>query len=158
MKKLNKKGFTLVELLAVIVILALLMVVSLSVMGNVQNNAKKTALKTEAQKLLTSINNDLSSAKTLGTVDDSTVKGYVAKTDSDPAYVSETDGTYTIYVTLDTDNLINRVCITDKKNSMIVTTADSTGTPDSGTTYEWSTVPTLPESVKFGTLATCSYK
>ena len=44
MKKLNKKGFTLVELLAVIVILALLMVVSLSVMGNVQNNAKKTAL------------------------------------------------------------------------------------------------------------------
>ena len=41
MKKLNNSGFTLVELLAVIVVLALLMVVAASSIGNSLNNAKR---------------------------------------------------------------------------------------------------------------------
>ncbi len=52
MKKLNKKGFTLVELLAVIVVLALLMVVATTSIGTALNNAKKKALVTETQKVL----------------------------------------------------------------------------------------------------------
>ena len=47
MKKLNKKGFTLVELLAVMVVLALLMVVAGGSIGKALDNSKKTALKTE---------------------------------------------------------------------------------------------------------------
>ena len=41
MIKLNKKGFTLVELLAVIVILALLMVVATRTIGTSLTNSKK---------------------------------------------------------------------------------------------------------------------
>lgn len=49
---LNKKGFTLVELLAVIVVLALLMVVSTSAIGTALTNAKKNTLVSEAKKVL----------------------------------------------------------------------------------------------------------
>ena len=42
--KLNKKGFTLVELLAVIVVLALLMVVAASSIGSALDNSKQKAL------------------------------------------------------------------------------------------------------------------
>ena len=52
MKKLNKKGFTLVELLAVIVVLALLMVVATTSIGTALNNAKTKSLVTETQKVL----------------------------------------------------------------------------------------------------------
>ena len=52
MKKLNKKGFTLVELLAVIVILALLIVVVATTALPAMNNAKKSALKTYAQRVI----------------------------------------------------------------------------------------------------------
>jgi len=62
MKKLNKKGFTLVELLAVIVILGLLMVVAASVMGNVQENSKKASLETETKKLLSTVYQEAQSA------------------------------------------------------------------------------------------------
>ena len=49
MKKLNKNGFTLVELLAVIVILALLIVIVANTAIPAMNNAKKKALQTYAQ-------------------------------------------------------------------------------------------------------------
>lgn len=53
MKKLNKKGFTLVELLAVIVILALLIVVVATSVLPALNNAKKSALKTYSERVKT---------------------------------------------------------------------------------------------------------
>lgn len=52
MKKLNKKGFTLVELLAVIVVLALLMVIATSTIGSALDNSRKKALTIAAQKFL----------------------------------------------------------------------------------------------------------
>jgi len=51
MKKLNKKGFTLVELLAVIVILALLIVVVATTALPAMNNAKKNSLTVYAERL-----------------------------------------------------------------------------------------------------------
>ena len=69
MKKLNKKGFTLVELLAVIVVLALLMVVATSSVGNALNNAKKNTLKTETQKIVTGIYQEGQSAYMLNSSD-----------------------------------------------------------------------------------------
>ena len=52
MKKLNKKGFTLVELLAVIVILALLMVVVANTALPAMNNTKKKALESYAARVM----------------------------------------------------------------------------------------------------------
>lgn len=51
MKKLNKKGFTLVELLAVIVILAILIVVVANTALPALNNSKKKSLTTYAQRV-----------------------------------------------------------------------------------------------------------
>ena len=48
MKKLNKKGFTLVELLAVIVILSVLMLIALPSVINIMNNARDDAFRDEA--------------------------------------------------------------------------------------------------------------
>lgn len=61
MKKLNKKGFTLVELLAVIVILALLMVVATRTIGGSLNKSKQAAIETEAQKLVSRTYEDIQS-------------------------------------------------------------------------------------------------
>ena len=47
MKKLNKKGFTLVELLAVIVILAVVMLIAVTAVGPLMTKARKSALGTE---------------------------------------------------------------------------------------------------------------
>ena len=52
MKKLNKKGFTLVELLAVIVILALLIVVVATTALPAMNNAKKNSLETYTKRVM----------------------------------------------------------------------------------------------------------
>ena len=84
MKKLNKKGFTLVELLAVIVVLALLMVVATSSIGGALNNSKKNALKTEAQKMLTSVYQEVKSEIML---DSSIYSG------ATPKYILKNDGT-----------------------------------------------------------------
>ena len=48
MKRINNKGFTLVELLAVIVILAILVLVALPNVTGVMANARKSAFRTEA--------------------------------------------------------------------------------------------------------------
>ena len=48
---MNKKGFTLVELLAVIAILAILVIIALPNVIKLYNNAKKNAFMTEAQNL-----------------------------------------------------------------------------------------------------------
>ena len=62
MKRLNKKGFTLVELLAVIVIIALLMVVIANTALPALNNTKKRTLETYAKRVV-------EQAKTIYTTD-----------------------------------------------------------------------------------------
>ena len=86
MKKLNKKGFTLVELLAVIIILGLLMVVAASVMGNVQDNAKKSTLETEAKKIMTSITNEAKSLALLGPIEEDALQTSFTGKDGDYYY------------------------------------------------------------------------
>lgn len=88
MKRLNKKGFTLVELLAVIVVLAIIMVIATQAIGNVikENTAKsfKSSLDMVAKQAKQAYVMD-DGTKTLGTV-----KSYV---DYDPAQYSITFGT-----------------------------------------------------------------
>ena len=86
MKRLNKKGFTLVELLAVIVVLALLMVVAASSIGSALDNSKRSATLTEAKKLLTGIGNEAQSLALMGEVKADDIKKIYTGTDGDYKY------------------------------------------------------------------------
>ena len=57
MRKLNKKGFTLVELLAVVVILALVMGIAATSMLSTMNSSRKNTLHSAAQTAATNLNN-----------------------------------------------------------------------------------------------------
>ncbi len=69
MKKLNKNGFTLVELLAVIVILALLIVIVANTAIPAMNNAKKKSLQTYAQKVVQKAKENCAAEKMSGVND-----------------------------------------------------------------------------------------
>lgn len=56
-KKLNNKGFTLVELLAVVVILALVMGLTVTSMLNTMNSSRKSTLHSASQTLTSNLNN-----------------------------------------------------------------------------------------------------
>lgn len=67
MKKVNnKKGFTLVELLAVIVILALIMGIAIASMGGVIDNARRNTMKSTAASIINGVRNQVLAAN-LGT-------------------------------------------------------------------------------------------
>ncbi len=62
MKKMNKKGFTLVELLAVIVILAILMAIAATNLGPVIDNSRRASMRSTAQQILNSVQSQLTSS------------------------------------------------------------------------------------------------
>lgn len=118
MKKLNKKGFTLVELLAVIVVLALLMVVAANSVGTALDNSKKKTLQTEAQKVLT---NFLAESQSSYLVD---------STATSPKSGKQTDGdyTYSIVGSIGTDGIVHikEYCVVYQNYSVGSKTADVT--------------------------------
>lgn len=61
MKKMNKKGFTLVELLAVIVILAILMAIAATNIGPVIDNSRRSSMRTTAQQIIDGVRLQLTS-------------------------------------------------------------------------------------------------
>lgn len=105
MKKLNKKGFTLVELLAVIVILALLMVVATRTIGNSLTNSRTEAMKTEASKIVSKTYEDLQSAALLVGTTTYTYTGVNTT-------AGAKDGNYTIIIGINGYEM-NSVCVSD---------------------------------------------
>ncbi len=61
MKKMNRKGFTLVELLAVIVILAILMAIAATNLGPVIDNTRRNSMRSTAQQIINSVQSQLTS-------------------------------------------------------------------------------------------------
>ena len=126
MKKLNKKGFTLVELLAVIVILALLIVVVANTALPALNNSKKKSLTTYAQRVAEKakaqyMTDELNNSSTkscytvselMGTAEGSTYSGIVEVTKD----TENNKYTATVYIA-DKDFMLNGVVDTDLPSS-----------------------------------------
>ena len=156
MKKLNNQGFTLVELLAVIVVLALLMVVATSSIGGALNNAKKNSLKTEAQKMLTAAYTDAKSSMMLshnlknmvnaGATSSAAVYWSTAWADATGGTVRYKDGSYYGWFKFDSSKKLTSYCVHDKDNSLAVSHTvsisfdddDNSSTPkvDDNATYD----------------------
>lgn len=68
MLKSNKKGFTLVELLAVIVILALLIVITATTILPMLGKARKTGMTTYAERMLSNAQTNLEADKLTSTI------------------------------------------------------------------------------------------
>lgn len=129
MKKLNKKGFTLVELLAVIVILALLMVVATRTIGGSLNKSKQAAIETEAQKLVSRTYEDIQS---YALDPDTYAKFTYSETQingvTDGSSVTFKDGNYIAnmkFKVKDSSVTITDLCIDDGKSLMYVSKIDN---------------------------------
>jgi len=67
---MKKNGFTLIELLAVIIILAIVALIATPIILDVVEDAKKSAAKSEAQMIVSGINNYCATAEMKAQLDD----------------------------------------------------------------------------------------
>ena len=139
MKKLNKKGFTLVELLAVIVILALLMVVATRTIGSVLDTSKQKAAETEAQKIVSKTYEDIQTY----VANNSLITNFTYKGDggSDIAIagasnVTFVDATYNITLNI-SSNAITSVCVHNTQQNNVSYGASVSNGNQIGTVTEY---------------------
>ncbi len=122
MKKLNKNGFTLVELLAVIVILALLIVVVANSVLPAMNNSKQSALKTYAQRVIQAAKSNCMSAVMLNGGEPSSDVNNCGNDSKKLNHkkvmgVDATEYSVAIYVTKSGDTYSVTGCVGDKSNN-----------------------------------------
>lgn len=96
--KLNKKGFTLVELLAVIVVLAVIMVIAIPTVIDSMNSAKKNSFVMYGQKMITAAMSKVQGDALDGVAAKSVYKfsELVASSGQYKGYVSYSNGNYTV--------------------------------------------------------------
>ena len=140
----NKKGFTLVELLAVIVILAVIILIAVNAVLPQMRKARKNSFVDEAINFAKAaetayVSDSLSGAgRSCYNVKD--LKGqYVAKNDEDY------DGWITITVNAQTEDITKRIWITDGKN-FYVSNADPSKSDMSVSNYSSSAWEALDEA------------
>jgi prepilin-type N-terminal cleavage/methylation domain-containing protein len=90
--KLNKKGFTLVELLAVIVVLAIILVIAVPTITNQITTARQQSLESSARSIYKSLENTANMAS-LGLGTDLTASAAFAQTCPTTAWASTADAT-----------------------------------------------------------------
>lgn len=120
----NKKGFTLVELLAVIVVLAIIMIIAIPAVLENMNNAKKGSLKVYAEKALGNAQSTYQADDLLGALPTSSTTTNDKKFLKDKCYCYSltgvgltTTGSYKGYVIITLDAATNaasyKVTLTD---------------------------------------------
>lgn len=108
MKKLNKKGFTLVELLAVIVVLAVIMLLAVNAVIPQMNKARKNAFVTEAQSVIDAASTYYQNAMLTGENDNITAAGgCVSVEDLKGEYLDKDDDNFTGSVNISIDASTN---------------------------------------------------
>ena len=80
MKRLNKKGFTLVELLAIIVILAVILVITVPQVFKAVDNSKKSSLESSASAIVKWYNTTKAADALVSDANDKVLSGYTATT------------------------------------------------------------------------------
>lgn len=116
---MNKKGFTLVELLAVIAILAILVIIALPNVLGMFNNAKKNTFMTEVQTIFKQAQTDFvkDSIETTGPKVYCTTKNFSATTDGNVECTSENalelTTTKNYYVSMTSSGAINYIVVND---------------------------------------------
>lgn len=124
---MNKKGFSLIELLAVIIILSIIMTIGFVGFGSVQNATKEKMLQTKIEEIETGAQkygqenmNDLTSTCKIGGVDYKFCKTITVQTilDSGDFESEERDGNRKIVINNVTNEEMNteKVCIYKKNN------------------------------------------
>ena len=105
MKKLNKKGFTLVELLAVIVVLAIIIIIAMPNIIRAMNNARMGTFITYGRRIINTATGQFEGDRMMGTekkcytladmgMTSGNYKGRVVINDNDPQNI-----TYTVHLT-----------------------------------------------------------
>ena len=144
---MNKKGFTLVELLAVIVILALIMGIAVVSIGGVLDSAKKNTFKETAASIIDGVKKELLVKNKLEAGTYVFTKGILDKGGSE----SPMGGTLTIGTTCSGTAIGSNICkvadmtaddcTADASSSFIVFDANRTGTiclvAGAGNPYIW---------------------
>ena len=110
--KMNKKGFTLVELLAVIVVLAIIILVAMPAVMSAMDKARKNSLKNEANEIIkiaqTAYAEDVMNGKAVGGTDICypiawlKANGFLEKNDDNyhgGVFLKSSDNSATIYLT-----------------------------------------------------------
>ncbi len=152
-KKLNNRGFTLVELLAVIVVLAIIIIIAAPKVLDAMNDAKKKSFQLMAQKILTAATETYMTDDLLGaggvtkcyTLDDLGITtsgsyvGYVMVFGS--TFVSDNTAAYYLYLT-DNTYQYNNTSYAD----VFTTSAPNLETLTSSPTVTGTCPATLPTS------------
>ena len=148
MKKLNKKGFTLVELLAVIVVLAIIMVLTIPSVLSSLTTARQSAFLTYAKKMLNAAQEKYQSNQLVG-IDG---KCFTVESLSD-----DTTSQYHGIVSISTETDANgntkpvaRIKMYDTSYQLGITENTSLGDQKDGVTY--SEIETINGNLKSGAL------
>ncbi len=147
---LNKKGFTLVELLAVIVILALLIVIVANTAIPAMNNAKKKSLETYAQKVMQKAKENCAAQEMSGMGNmckNSTTAVSCCSKLTVAQIMGEENSTYSGNMTTSYNDSMGKItagCISDGTNKVQIDTTTGALTKDSSgaTKFETGACPT----------------
>ena len=143
---LNKKGFTLVELLAVIVILALLIVIVANTAIPAMNNAKKKSLETYAKKVMQKAKENCAAEKMANMGNMCNGKTCCGKL-TVAEIMGEANSTYTGDMTTSYNNSMGKItagCISDGTNYVTIDSTSGTLTKDKDNNTTFTAGTTCP--------------
>ena len=119
---MKNNGFTLIELLAVIIILAVLALIATPIVLNVVDDAKKSAAQSEANMIVSGIQNGCATREMQSQMEGSTVTACALSLDSTAigALVNLGNATVTGSATLNASNKVTAITIVSNGHTLIM--------------------------------------